>query len=92
MTVVMAKFEVDDFEAWKSGTSDRDPAGREGSATAAHVYRDTENPNDVIVSVEFETPEAARDFRARLESSGALDGVRLGHRPRICEEAGALTS
>jgi hypothetical protein len=91
MAVVMAKIEVDDFDAWKSGTFDRDPAGREGSATAAHLYRDTESPNDVIVAVEFETTEAAYAFRERLESSGALDGVRLARRPRICEDAAALT-
>ena len=91
MAVVMAKIEVDDFDAWKRGTFDRDPAGRRGTAPAAHLYRDTENPSDVIVAVEFETTEAAHDFRERLESSGVLDGVRLGHRPRICEDAAAPT-
>jgi len=87
MALVIAKLEVDDYDAWKSGTFDRDPAGRNGSAKGHHIYRDTESSNELIVAVEFDTTDAARAFRERLEASGALDGVRLGHRPRICQEA-----
>jgi hypothetical protein len=90
MTLVIGKFTVDDYETWKNGTFDRDPAGRDGAAMGHHVYRDTESPNDVIVAVEFDSTEAARAFRDRLHLSGALDGVRLGGL-RVCDEAESIT-
>jgi hypothetical protein len=90
MAVVMAKLEVDDYDAWKSGTFDRDPAGRNSSAKGHRIFRDTEGSNELIVAVEFDTSAAAREFRERLKASGALDQVQLADPPRIYNEVEAL--
>jgi hypothetical protein len=91
MAFLMARLDVDDYETWKSGTFDRDPARRDGTAKGHRLYRDTEDPNAVIVEVEFESTNAARAFRERLQASGTLDGIRLPGPPRVCEEAEAIT-
>ena len=92
MTYLMARLEVPDYDTWKRGTFDADPAGRAQSGARGHrICRSTENPNEVIVQVEFSSPEEAKAFRQRLGESNALDDVSLPAPPIIVEEAESVT-
>ena len=85
MTYLMARLDVADFDAWKQ-IFDSDPAGRVQAANGHRICRSTENANELIVQVDFDSAEQAKAFRDRLSASGALDRVKLPAPPIIVEE------
>jgi hypothetical protein len=89
----MLRAETPDFDTWKE-LFDADPAGRKQAAKGYLLYRGVDNPNAVIVQVEFSSTEEAESFRDRLAGSGALDDPRTGKLaapPIIVEKAEAVT-
>ena len=87
MTVLVAHYEVDDFDTWKRERFDADPGGRRQTAKGHTLSRSVDNPNDVFVRVEFDSAEEAKTFRDRLLASGALDDVNVKTPPTIVELA-----
>jgi hypothetical protein len=88
MALVLGRFKVGDYDAWKQGF-DSDPGGRKEAARGHRVYRSVEDPNDVFVGVDFASADEAKSFRERLLASGALDDVDVKVEPTVVEEADA---
>lgn len=62
MSVLVIQHPVRDFQAWKRAFDD-DPAGRARNGVTRHaVYRPQDDPNYVIVSLEFPSREHAQKF------------------------------
>ena len=91
MAFLMARLQVEDYEAWKRDRFDADSTGRLGAATGHRLYRSTDNDNEVFVHVEFPSAEEAVLYRERLLGSGALEGVRASQEPGVVEEEEAVT-
>jgi hypothetical protein len=94
MAYLMLRIEVPDFDTWKRELFDPDPAGRAGSAKGHRIYRGVENPNELIVQVEFSSPEGAKSFRERLLGTGVLNDPRAGKTPAppiVVEEEEAVS-
>ena len=90
MTFILGIFDTKDYETWKS-MFDSDPAGRKEAATKHRVFRGVDNPNEVFVSVEFPSTEAAKSFRERLLASGALANVTVEKEPTLAELVDEVT-
>ena len=91
MALLMARLQVEDYEAWKRDRFDADATGRLGAATGHRIYRSTENDNELFVQLEFRSAEEAVLYRGRLLGSGALEGVRASQEPGVVEEEEAVT-
>ena len=91
MAFLMARLQVEDYEAWKRDRFDADSTGRLGAATGHRIYRSTDDDNEVFVHVEFRSAEEAVLYRERLLGSGALEGVRASQEPGVVEEEEAVT-
>jgi hypothetical protein len=87
MTFMLGHFDVGDFDTWKREIFDADPAGRREAAKGHLISRSVDNPNEVFVRVEFDSPEEAKSFRDRLLASGALDNVTVKTPPTVAEVA-----
>jgi hypothetical protein len=62
MVTVHIEHAIRDFESWKAAF-DRDPVGRERSGVRRYrIHRPTDDPNYVMIDLEFEGPEAAEGF------------------------------
>lgn len=62
MSVLVIQHPVRDFQAWKRAF-DSDPAGRAKNGVTRHaIYRPRDDPNYVIVSLEFASREQAQRF------------------------------
>ena len=62
MIRMFVRHPVEDFATWKSAYDDFDDE-RRGMGVIDHaVFKSTEDPNDVTVTHDFETLEAARNF------------------------------
>ena len=87
---------ITSFETWKAAF-DRDPAQRQASGVLSYrVLSPTDDPNTLVIDLEFEQLAQARAFQAsleqiwsRVEQSPGLarssDAARPGPRARILE-------
>ena len=66
-TIALVRHRVADFDAWKTVYDGFAPIQAEHGVQGHQVLRSIENPNDIIVSHTFDSPEAARAFFAMPE-------------------------
>jgi len=71
-TVALVRHRVADFDAWRKVYDDFAPIQAEHGVHAHQVLRSIENPNDVIVTHTFDSPEAAKAFFAMPELKEAM--------------------
>jgi hypothetical protein len=78
MHVLRIDHRVRDFDAWKQAF-DSDPVGRQaGGVRAYRITRSPDDPNHVVVDLEFESLGEAESFAERLRTLWADAGPRLG--------------
>ena len=89
MPILQIEHPVRDFDAWKAAF-DSDPVGREqGRVRRYRVLRPIDDPNYVMVELEFDSSSEAEAFRAallnlwlRVQAEGLVESPRA----RIAEE------
>jgi hypothetical protein len=86
MALLLARIQVDDYDAWKP-MFDSDPAGAREAAKGHRISRSVDHPNEVFVQVEFASSDEAKAARERLLSSGVLDRLTVKSEPTVTEEA-----
>ena len=86
MAFILARIHVGDYDAWKP-SFDKDLPGTRRDATRHRVFRNVDDPGEVVVQVEFETLEQAREARDRLVQSGVLNRFEDKHGPIVVEVA-----
>ena len=86
MAFILSIFDTEDYETWKQ-RFDSDPAGRKEAAKKHRIFRASDNPNRVYVSVEFPSLDDAKSFRERLMGSGVLDNMTVVQEPTVAELA-----
>ena len=68
MVIVRIEHPVPDYEVWKQAF-DSDPVGREGSGVRRYqVLRVVDDPNYVMVDLEFDSPDDAEGFLAAMRT------------------------
>jgi heme-degrading monooxygenase HmoA len=79
-TVAVVRHGVSDFDAWRRMYDSFAPVQAEHGVRAHQVLRSIDDPNDVIVTHTFDSPEAARAFFAMDELKDAMSegGVDAG--------------
>jgi hypothetical protein len=86
MAFILTRLDVGDYDAWKP-QFDKDTPGTRRSAVGHRLFRNSENPNEVFIQVEFDRTEEAHAARQRLLASGVLDRFRDKTGPTVVEEA-----
>jgi hypothetical protein len=77
MVTLRIQHNVPDFDGWKKAF-DSDPAGRERSGVRRYrVSRPVDDPNYVMIDLEFDTPEAAAGLLATMQQVWAGPGGRV---------------
>ena len=89
MAVIFTRINVGDYEAWKP-MFDQDGPGARRSAVGYRLFRNTEDPNEVFIQVEFDSTDEAIAARERLVSSGVLDRFADKTGPTVVEVAEAV--
>jgi hypothetical protein len=86
MAFMLTRIQVDNYDTWKP-IFDSDPPGARKAAKGHRLLRSLEQPNDVFVQVEFDSPEDAKAAREQLLASGVLERVNVKAGPIVAEEA-----
>ncbi len=86
MAFILTRLQVGDYDTWKP-MFDQDKPGARSDAKGWCVLRNTEDPNEVFIQIEFESVEQAREGRERLLGSGVLDRFEDRSGPFVVEVA-----
>ncbi len=90
MAVLLIEHRVRDFDSWKAAF-DGDPVGRQqGGVRSYRVLRAVEDPNLVLIELDFESVGEAEAFLARLRtlwSRVVAEGLIEAPTARIAEDA-----
>lgn len=62
MTFVLVHHKVKDFDQWKPGFEDHMSSRKKAGSKGGQVFRSADDPNDVVVLLEWEDLDAARRF------------------------------
>ena len=73
MAYVLIEHRVGDFETFKTGLPGRRRAPRAARLQGGVVFRVADDPDNVIVMLDWETVEGAREFAGSLELEQAME-------------------
>lgn len=82
-TTMFVRHQVKDFQAWHTVYQDLPPMQKALGVTAQAVYRSADDPNDVTVTHEFASLEAARAYVGSPELRAAMDRAGVAGPPTI---------
>ena len=83
MTTLFVRHSVSDYKAWRKGYDDFAPMRTSLGVKAAAVYQAVDNPNDITVTHDFATPEAATAFGKSAELKKAMQDAGVVGAPTI---------
>ena len=85
---IITRIQTGDYDRWRPMFDQDRPRARE-KARLQRVLRSIDDPNEVFIYLEFESPDDAHEARERLLSSGVLDRFDDKHGPNVLVDADA---
>lgn len=90
MALLLIEHSVQDFDAWKQ-IFDQDPVGRERHGVRRYsIYRPVDDPEYVVVSLEFSSPDVASQFVKEPALREAWKRAGVEPKARILDEVEAV--
>jgi Zn-dependent oligopeptidase len=83
MATMFVRHTVSDYKAWRKIYDDVAPLQKAGGAMAQAVYQAADNPNDITVTHEFGSVEAAHAFVKSDELKQAMQRAGVVGAPTI---------
>jgi antibiotic biosynthesis monooxygenase len=83
MTTMFVRHTVSDYKTWRRAYDDFAPVQKAKGVTAEAVYQAADNPNDITVTHEFASLEAAQAFAKSAELKGAMQNAGVAGPPTI---------
>jgi quinol monooxygenase YgiN len=95
MTTVFMKHTIEDYDTWKAGFDDHASTREEyGSPEDYRLFREAENPNEIVMIAEWESAEAFQRFMEESDVKEKMGELGVISEPEvyILEETEATTS
>jgi len=79
MSFMLVRHKVKDFDKWKPLYDDHAVVRKESGSKGAHLFRNADNPNEVLILFEWESLGKARKFaesenlRQKMQEAGVLE-------------------
>lgn len=81
MAILVVHHRVRDYDSWKPVFDDHQSVRASHGAIRHWVYQAPDDPNDVVVAVEFPSPEAAKGFMADPSLRPAMERAGVQGEP-----------
>jgi hypothetical protein len=85
MAYAVTRIQVGDYDQWRT-MFDQDGPGARAKATQVRVLRSVDDPNEVVILLEFESVDDAVEARERILAAGVLDRFDDKTGPLVLEE------
>jgi hypothetical protein len=83
MTMLFVRHAVANYEEWRKVYDSVGPLQKSAGVTAEAVYRGTDNPNDITITHEFGSAEAAVAFAGSDDLKNAMQRAGVVGAPTI---------
>ena len=83
MATMFIRHTISDYKAWRKAYDEAAPLQKAKGVTAQAVYQAADNPNDITVTHEFGSVEAAQAFAKSDELKKAMQGAGVVGTPTI---------
>ena len=83
MATMFVRHTISDYKAWRKAYDDFVPVQKAKGVMAQAVYQAADNPNDITVTHEFGSVEAAQAFAKSDELKKAMQGAGVVSAPTI---------
>ncbi len=83
MVTVFVRHNVADYSVWRKGYDDAEAMQKDGGVLAEAVYQSVDDPNDITVSHDFATLDAARAFLSRADLKEAMETIGVVGAPTV---------
>ena len=62
MPYVLIRHKVEDYAKWRPGYNEHGSTRKAGGCMGTHVFRNAENPSEIVILLEWDEMENARQF------------------------------
>ena len=83
MAYMFGRAMVEDYAAFRKVFDEKEDMRQEAGAVNSTVYQSVDDPNEVIIQVEFPTADAAKTFSTSQVLRDAMQSAGLQGPPRI---------
>ena len=83
MQYVLVIHKVEDYEKWKSIYDENTDARTDNGSKGAHVLRNADNPNEVVILFEWDNLDNARKFYESQDLKDKMQGAGVMGKPEI---------
>jgi hypothetical protein len=83
MAIVVLQYRVSDVEAWKTVFGERQEIRRQSGATRHWVYRSLDDPNALVVNIDFSDADRARAFAMGSDLREAMTRAGVEGSPTV---------
>jgi heme-degrading monooxygenase HmoA len=83
MPYMLVRHKVEDYERWKPGFEEHGETRRESGSKGARLFRNTDDPNETVILLEWEDLEAARRFAQSEDLRETMQRVGVADQPDI---------
>jgi hypothetical protein len=84
---IITRIQTGDYDTWRP-MFDQDRARARDKAVLQRILRSVDDPDEVVVYLEYQNLDDAYEARNRLLSSGVLDRFDDKHGPNVLMDAG----
>ena len=85
MTFILTRIQVGDYDTWKA-LFDQDVPGTRRDATQHRVFRNTDDPNEVFIEIDFDRSTPPAQHGSGSVASGVLDQFDDRTGPNVVDE------
>ena len=83
MATLLVRHRVRDYDRWKAAFDAHEPERARAGSLGGRVFRDGDDPEDVLVVLEWDDLDRARDFAEQEELASILDGAGVMGEPEF---------
>mgnify|MGYP000571893590 CR=1 FL=1 len=83
MPYVLARHRVEDYAKWKSGFDEHVSIRQAASSKGGYVFRNIDDPNEILVLLEYDDLEKFRQFMQSEELREAMQRAGIVDQPDI---------
>jgi heme-degrading monooxygenase HmoA len=83
MVTIVVRHHVRDYDAWKPVFDDHEAVRRQHGSTGHRLLRLAEDPNEIVIALDFPSAEAAQAFSQDPSLREAMDRGGVDREPEI---------
>ena len=83
MTTILVRHKVEDFAKWKSVYDTLDSFHRSNKVKSAQIFRNADDPKEVVVLTEMENIKDARQFAQSEGLKSAMQSAGVSDQPDV---------